>query len=75
MAILVYFELVRDDDGEVEYRFGYPAMDRRLVIQKDTGEGEPSDGEIDKACRAVFVKITRFHQREARWPRTGGYAA
>ncbi|MEU4678431.1 hypothetical protein [Micromonospora sp. NPDC023737] len=71
----MYFELVRDDDQEVEHRFGYPTMNRRLVIEKATGEGRPDDDRDDKACRAVFVKITRFHRSEACWPRRGTYAA
>ena len=75
MAILVYFEIVRDDDHEVEYKFGFPSLDRRLVIAQETGEGAPVDGHNDKACRDVFVKITRLRRSEGRWPRKGSYAA
>jgi hypothetical protein len=75
LAILVYFEQVRDDELEVEYRFGFPTLDRRLVIRKDTGEGTPAEGERDKACRDVFVKITRHREKEGRWPMRGGHQA
>lgn len=75
MAILLDFELVREDRQEVEYTFGYPTMDRRLVIRKDTGQGRPIDGREDGNYAAVFVKILRFHRSEARWPRKGSYAA
>ncbi|MEE6263189.1 hypothetical protein [Plantactinospora sonchi] len=75
MAILVDFELVREDGREVEYAFGYPTLDRRLVIEKATGEGTPTDGRRDMAWAAVFRKIRRFHHNEGRWPRRGGYSA
>ncbi|MBM0239328.1 hypothetical protein JNW88_23250 [Micromonospora sp. ATA32] len=75
MAILLDFEKVREDRQKVEYIFGYPAMDRRLVIQKATGQGRPMDGQEDGNYAAVFVKILRFHRSEARWPLKGSYAA
>ncbi|MEO3745772.1 hypothetical protein [Plantactinospora sp. B5E13] len=76
MAILVEFELVRKDGREVEYAFGHPPdLDRRLVIEKATGEGAPRDGRRDMAYAAAFRKIIRFHHSEQRWPSRGGYAA
>lgn len=75
MAILIDFRKVREDKQEVEYTFGWPEMDRRLVIEKESGEGRPLDGTADRNYAAVFVKILRFHRSEARWPERGSYAA
>lgn len=76
MAILVEFELLREDDREVEYAFGHPPdLDRRLVIEKVTGEATPTDGRRDMAFGAAFRKIIRFHHSEQRWPAKGAYAA
>lgn len=75
MAILVDFKKVREDEREVEYIFGYPKMDRHLVIQKESQQGSPVDGNQDRNYAAVFVKILRFHRSEMAWPEQGTYAA
>jgi len=75
MAILLDFEKVREDSREVEYIFGYPEMDRRLVITKETREGRPEDGTRDHAFTAILVKILKGHQALTRWPEKGTYAA
>jgi hypothetical protein len=76
MAILLDFRKVREDKQEVEYTFGLPeAMDRRLVIEKESQQGNPLDGNRDSRFAAVFVKILRYYQRETTWPEQGSYAA
>lgn len=75
MAILLDFKKVREDSQEVEYVFGYPEMDRRLVIDKTTQEGRPADGTRDRNFTAILVKILRGQQALTTWPETGTYAA
>ncbi len=75
MAILVGFEKVREDRREVEYIFGYPKMYRRLIIDKESEQGSPQDGNRDGDFAAVFVKILRAHRGGAVWPAKGSYAA
>jgi hypothetical protein len=75
MAMLVYFEKVREDDRTIEYRFGYPELDRRLVIDKASQEGQPMDGNRNPAFSAVYVKIIRLLRGEQTWPAGGTYAA
>jgi hypothetical protein len=75
VAVLVDFQKVRDDDQEVEYIFGYPEMDRHLVIDKQTLKGRSPDGPEDRSYAAVFVKIIRYHRSAERWPEKGSYAA
>lgn len=76
MAVLIDFQKVREDQREVEYMFGFAEnMDRRLVIQKETQEGQPLDGDRNWAFGAVLVKIVRYHRTKATWPERGVYAA
>lgn len=76
MAILLDFKKAWENEQEVEYIFGHPgAMYRRLVIEKDSGQGKPLDGNRDSNFGAVYMKIRRFHQSERRWPESGTYAA
>lgn len=75
MAILIDFEKVREDSREVEYSFGYPTMDRRLVIEKQSGQGRPLDGNPNQSYAAVFVKITSYHRERTTWPQRGTYSA
>lgn len=75
MAILLDFAKIREDTQEVEYVFGYPTMDRHLVIQKASSTGRPLDGNPDRNYTAVFVKVVRQYQRTLTWPEKGTYAA
>jgi hypothetical protein len=76
MAILVDFQKVREDNREVEYRFGLvTGMDRRLVIQKESQEGAPLDGARDPAFAGAYVKILRSYRSLGTWPERGAYAA
>lgn len=77
MAILLYFRKIDEDERQVEYAFGrdFTVLDRRLVVEKASEHGEPSDGNRDHAFAAVYGKILRYHRTEARWPAGGEYAA
>jgi hypothetical protein len=75
VAILVDFQKVREDSQEVEYVFGFPRMDRRLVIEKQSRQGKPLDGTDDLLYRKAYAKIVRTSINEATWPDKGGYAA
>lgn len=75
MAILVDFQMVREDDREVEYLFGYPKMDRRLVIEKGSQVGTPLDGKDNLTYQKAYAGILRTKLREGAWPEKGGYAA
>lgn len=76
MAILLDFKKVREDRQEVEYTFGHSrAMDRGLVIEKESQTGRPLDGDRNSDFAAVYMKILRFHQNKERWPESGTYAA
>lgn len=75
MAIIVDYQKVREESQEVEYIFGYPTMDRRMVIQTATREGTPLDGNRDLLFRRAYVKIVRTHMAENAWPDRGTYAA
>ena len=75
MAILLDFEMVREDPEEIEYSFGYPTKDRRLVIDKVSREARPLDRNEDHDFWAVRWKILREHRETAAWPEKGAYAA
>jgi hypothetical protein len=75
MAILVDFQKTREDETRVEYRFGYPEMDRLLVIEKSTRDGAPADETVDRTYVAVFTKILRMQRERETWPAGGTYAA
>jgi hypothetical protein len=72
VAILLYFEKVREDDRSVEYAFGYPELDRRMVLDKaDPWAAAASDRDAGK----VIYKIMKFVDDRGAWPASGAYAA
>lgn len=75
MAILVDFEKVREGTQEVEYAFGFPEMNRRLVIRTDSQEGRPLDGNENLLYQKAFGQIIRSRISEGTWPERGSYAA
>jgi hypothetical protein len=75
MAILVHFQKVREDELEVEYTFGYPTMDRRLIIHKATVRGRPLDGEEDIHYRSAVMGIFKRQHAETTWPDGGVWAS
>jgi hypothetical protein len=72
MAILQEYEKLRETDQEVEYAYGYPEKDRRLVIDKIEGTYTVADGREDYATRAVIRGIVRRWRAESTWPTGGG---
>jgi hypothetical protein len=75
MAILVDFEKVREDSLEVEYAFGFPEMDRRMVIAKESREARPADGLTNLLFQKAYGAIIRGQTEQGTWPEKGGYAA
>jgi hypothetical protein len=75
MAMLVDFRKTAEDSTRIEYQFGYPEMNRTLVIDKATLTGQPMDALADPAYSAVLSKILRLHRTQARWPEQGSFAA
>ena len=75
MAILVDFQKVREDKQEVEYIYGHPEMNHRLVISKESQEGRSLDAEKDRDFGAVVWKVLKLYRSEASWPERGTYAA
>jgi hypothetical protein len=75
VAVLIYFKKAREDHATVEYTFGYPDMNRSLVIEKQTQEAQPSDGDPDHTFAAVAFKILTARRADQDWPEAGSYAA
>lgn len=75
MATIVDFRKVRENSQEVEYIFGFPEMNRRMVIRKDTQRGTPTDGLENAQYTRALGKILRFHRQESAWPEKGTFAA
>jgi hypothetical protein len=76
MAILVEFELVREDEEQVEYTFGQDGrLDRRLVIDKRNEQARPADDRRDISYSGALRKIFEGRQRLGRWPQRGVYTA
>ena len=74
MAILVDFRKVRENKQEVEYIYGYPVMDHRLLINKESQEGTPL-GEKHRDFGGVVWKIVKYYKSEASWPEQGALSA
>ena len=75
MAILLDFKKTHEDERQVEYIFGHQEMDRRLVIDKESMQGQPIEGTADRDYAAVLMKILRYHRERTGWPAGGTYAA
>lgn len=76
MAILLDFKKVREDQLEVEYIFGDAGnLERRLVVEKESQEARPLDGNRDKDYTKILMKILRFYESKERWPESGSYSA
>ncbi len=75
MAVLIYFRKAQEDHATVEYTFGYPDMNRRLLIEKETQEARPADGNADHSFAAVAFKILTVRRNDQDWPEAGSYAA
>jgi hypothetical protein len=76
MALLVYYNKVRDDGTEVEYRVGESRdnLDRNLVIDKTSGTARTDQTE-DGIFRATAGRIIHRARREQVWPQYGVIAS
>jgi hypothetical protein len=72
MAIVQRYRKVRETDEEVEYTYGFPEMDRRLTIDKASGDVTVGDGREDYGTRAVIRGIGLRYHTENAWPNGGG---
>lgn len=75
MAIIVDYKKVREDSREVEYIFGFPEMNRRMVIRKDMQRGIPADGLENSQFGRALGKILLTYRQDSIWPDEGMYAA
>ncbi|MFI6046442.1 hypothetical protein ACIA8C_32820 [Nocardia sp. NPDC051321] len=76
MALLIYYNQIRNDPNEVEYQFGdlRDALDRNLIIDK-TNESVRTDQPEDGIFRAVCARIMiRAHTAQV-WPQNGVIAS
>ncbi|WP_433663007.1 hypothetical protein ACQPW1_13220 [Nocardia sp. CA-128927] len=76
MALLIYYNQIRNDPTEMEYRFGPTRdnLDRTLIIDKTTNTvrtNQPEDG----IFRATAGRIAIRAQRERTWPQSGVIAS
>jgi hypothetical protein len=67
------FHTVREDPREIEYAFGAPSPDRRLVIVKRSRHARVLDGGQDADSTAAMSKILRIYQASGFWPTSGSY--
>ncbi|TLF72101.1 hypothetical protein [Nocardia cyriacigeorgica] len=76
MALLVYYNKIRDDPNEVEYQFGETRnnLDRTLTIDKST-ETARSDQPEDGIFRTTAGRIMHRARREKEWPQNGTIAS
>ncbi|GAJ80703.1 hypothetical protein NBRGN_029_00310 [Nocardia brasiliensis NBRC 14402] len=76
MALLIYFNQIRDDPTEVEYRFGETRdnLDRSLIIDKTDNTvrtAQPEDGIFRSAAGQILIRA----KREKTWPPNGVIAS
>jgi hypothetical protein len=75
MALVASYEKVRESPTEVEYSFGYPEMDRRLVINKQDRTSQATGGTDDPTFRTTAGKILYQQSVDGAWPSRGMVAA
>ncbi|MFI6165257.1 hypothetical protein ACIBCN_00580 [Nocardia sp. NPDC051052] len=76
MALLIYYNQIRNDPNEVEYQFGdlRDALDRNLIIDKTNESvrtGQPEDGMFRAVCAPGQI---RAHPAPGGAP-NGGFAS
>ncbi|MFD6107643.1 hypothetical protein ACFWFQ_33835 [Nocardia salmonicida] len=76
MALLVYYNQIRNDPSEVEYRFGETRdnLDRTLIIDKTNEAALPGQSE-DGIFRTTVGRIIHRARREKEWPKNGMIAS
>ena len=73
--MLVHYRKARETATEVEYAYGYPELDRTLLIDKQTRTGRPLTGPEDSRYGGVVYKILKSQAAETVWPETGTLAS
>lgn len=73
MAILAYFEKAAEDPRMIRYRWGGSptALDRELVMEKETARLLPSDQPPTIQLMATASKIYRLKRDTGQWPVRG----
>ena len=75
MALLARYELIRQTEVDVEYRFGDPEMDRRLVIRKRDRMCSATGGMADATAQTLAGKILAEERGQGSWPASGMLAS
>jgi hypothetical protein len=75
MALLAWYEKVRETTAQVEYRFGYPELDRLLVIAKADRSCRATGGMSDATVQTLAGKLIFEALSEGSWPERGTLAA
>ncbi|CAM4484437.1 hypothetical protein NONI108955_33910 [Nocardia ninae] len=76
MALLIYYNQIRNDPNEVEYQFGETrdTLDRTLTIDKTNHTAQtatPEDGIFRTAAGQIMIRA----KREKTWPPNGVIAS
>jgi hypothetical protein len=75
MALMAVYEKVRETADQVEYRFGYPEQDRRLLINKRDRSCLATGGMDDPTAQTLAGEIIHLERAEGDWPARGVVAA
>ena len=71
MVLLARYELIRETEQEVEYQFGDPELDRRLVIRKRDRTCSATGGMEDATAQTLAGKILSEQRGQGSWPASG----
>ena len=74
---MLFFKKVREDDREVEYRFGEipEALDRGLTFDKASRQATALDDLANAQFRTAYGKILLQLTRSGSWPEFGSHQA
>lgn len=73
MALLMFFDRMRETPTQVEYRVETTVTDhnRTLVIDKQTREFQTTNSPMDGMARATAGRILHKFRTEGAWPKGG----
>jgi hypothetical protein len=71
MVLLARYELIQETEVAVEYQFGDPEMDRRLVIRKRDRNCSATGGMDDPTVQTLAGKILWEQRNQGSWPASG----
>jgi hypothetical protein len=75
MALMALYEKVRETPDQVEYRFGYPDLARRLLINKRDRTCQATGGLDDPTAQTLAGEILYQERTAGVWPGRGMVAA